>query len=353
MRVNFKVNHEFNPMRTLVKSAQARLRSYLHQPLNRQRRFVVLTGLAALAMACRQRQQHQSRTDAPAQESSAREKVIQHGLGETVVPANPSRVVVWGYAMVEAVIALGIQPIGIPGIILEEAVYIELDKDAIANISETGEPNLEAIAALNPDLILTTKSLGASSYTLFSQIAPTVAFDIDERVEWRSLTRLCAKVINRQSEAEKLSADYDAKLTQLKSQMSQPPDSIEASVVIFLPNEIRALGDNSFPGSILSDVGLSRPASQIGKADLRSISLEALDQIDGDVMFILTPQSDTELADRMRAEIESVQTNPLWQQLSVVQNNKVYHVEQYWVFGNYIAADLVLEDLLLPLTAMS
>ncbi|MGD1898897.1 MAG: ABC transporter substrate-binding protein [Phormidesmis sp.] len=347
MRVNSKINYGLNPVRSLVKFAQGRFTSYLHQPFNRQRRFVVLAGSAALVTACGQRQE-QSETAVP-----SKEKVIRHGLGETAIPANPSRVVVWGYAMVEAVIALGMQPVGIPGIILEEAVYIELDKAAIANISETGEPNLEAIAALNPDLILTTKSLGESSYPLFSQIAPTVAFDVDERVEWRSLTRFCAEAVNKQSDAEKLSADYDAKLARLKSQLTQPPEDIEASIVVFLPNEVRALGDNSFPGSILSEIGLSRPTSQSGRTDLRNISLEALDQIDGDVIFVLTTKSNTELADRIQAEVESVQTTPLWQQLNAVQNNKVYTVEQYWVFGNYIAADLVLEDLLLHLTTTS
>ncbi|MEO0767847.1 MAG: iron-siderophore ABC transporter substrate-binding protein [Cyanobacteria bacterium J06649_4] len=347
MRGNSKINRAFHSGQTWVNSAQHRASSYLYQPLNRQRRFVVLAGAAAFVTACRQRPPEIAE---PAGKVAAGARIIQHGLGETIVPDNPSRVVVWGYAMVEAVVALGVQPVGIPGIILEEATYFDLDKEAIANISETGEPNLEAIAALNPDLILTTQSLGANSYTLFSQIAPTVAFDIDERVEWRGLTRLCAEALNKQSAAEKLSADYDAKLAQLKSELSQPPEAIETSVVIFLPNEIRAMGDNSFPGSILSDVGLSRPPSQMGKADLRNISIEALDQIDGDVMFVLTPQSNTALADRMRAEIESVQANPLWQQLSAVQNGSVYDVEQYWVFGNYIAADLVLEDLMVHLT---
>jgi len=329
-------------MRRLVHVARDRLRRYLRQPLNQQRRFLVFSGAAAILAACGQRQP----TTAP----SSEDRIIQHALGETAVPANPERVVIWGYAMVEAVVALGVQPVGIPGIILEEAAHFDLDKDEIVNISETGEPSLETITALNPDLILTTKSLGENSYDLFSQAAPTVAFDIDERADWRSLTSLCAEVLNKQSEVEALSADYEAKIGQLQSQLAQPPETIEASVVLFPFDEIRALGDASFPGSILAEVGLSRPPSQVNRTDLRNISLEALEQVEGDVMFVLTPKGNTEISARLLAELERVQATPLWQQLSVVQNNQVYPVDYYWLFGSYIAANLVLDDLFEHLT---
>ena len=104
-------------MRRLVHVARDRLRRYLRQPLNQQRRFLVFSGAAAILAACGQRQP----TTAP----SSEDRIIQHALGETAVPANPERVVIWGYAMVEAVVALGVQPVGSPGIVLGEAAHFD------------------------------------------------------------------------------------------------------------------------------------------------------------------------------------------------------------------------------------
>src|SRR6218665_2037234 len=39
---------------------------------------------------------------------------VQHAYGETVIPAKPQRIVTWGWASQDAVIALGEVPVGIP-----------------------------------------------------------------------------------------------------------------------------------------------------------------------------------------------------------------------------------------------
>ncbi|MEO1633578.1 MAG: iron-siderophore ABC transporter substrate-binding protein [Cyanobacteria bacterium J06631_9] len=327
-------------MRTIIQSV---LRCSLHQPLSRQRRFILLSGGAALFTACTQTRKPQS---VPSESSSQGVTTIQHALGEADIPANPNRVVVWGYAMVDAVLALGVQPVGVPGVILDEMAYLEWDRAAIASIGDAEQPNLETLSTLDPDLILTTEQLGASSYPLLSQVAPTVAFGIDERGEWRATANLCAEALGKQTEAEKLSADYESKLAQLKSQSSQSLQDIEASIVYITPGEIRTMGAASFPGSVLRDAGLSRPSAQSQGPDRRNLSLESLNQIDGDVIFMLAPQSDSERAAGVRDEIKRVKAMPLWSQLKAVKNNQVYEVAPYWALGNYIAADLMLDDLL-------
>ncbi|MEL6401233.1 MAG: iron-siderophore ABC transporter substrate-binding protein [Cyanobacteria bacterium J06607_6] len=336
-------------MPTIIQSVQARWAGNWGRPLNRQRRFMLLMGMAALASACGSGQSPQAEAEvSPADVET--DQVIQHAFGETAVPANPTRIVVLGYTLVETVVALGVQPIGAPGIILNEMTYLELAQDAIADVGTPERPNLERITTLNPDLILTTARLGGESYPLLSQIAPTVAFDIDERLEWRSLTRLCGEALGKQDVAAKLSADYEAKLAQLKSQAPQNPEAITASIVFLTPGRIRTMGKATFPGTVLADAELSRPPSQAEGPGLMNISLEALDEIDGDVLFILTPQSETELAAGVRAEIERTQASPLWPQLQAVQTDQVYEVGPYWGLGSYIAANLILDDLLTYLT---
>ncbi|MEO0769262.1 MAG: iron-siderophore ABC transporter substrate-binding protein [Cyanobacteria bacterium J06649_4] len=225
-------------------------------------------------------------------------------------------------------------------------VYLNLDRDTIADIGDARQPNLETLSALQSDLILTTQQIGESSYSLLSQISPTVVLAIDERANWREATRLCSEALDKQTEAETLSADYEEKLAQLKAEASQTLGDIETSVVYIRPGEIRTMGKISFPGSVLSDTGLSRPSVQAQGPDRRNISLESLDQIDGDVMFILTPQSNSEQATAVKAEIERIKATPLWSQLQAVKNGQIYEVAPYWALGNYIAANLVVDDLI-------
>ena len=41
-----------------------------------------------------------------------------------------------------------------------------------------------------------------------------------------------------------------------------------------------------------------------------------------------------------------MQAHPLWSRLKAVQTNQVYEVGSHWAIGSYIAANLILNDLL-------
>ena len=97
---------------------------------------------------------------------------------------------------------------------------------------------------------------------------------------------------------------------------------------------------------MLADADLSRPPSQAQAQGPQNVSLEALDLLDGDVMFIVRPQANTEWDSDVRAEIDRMQAHPLWSRLKAVQTNQVYEVGAHWAIGSYIAANLILDDLL-------
>jgi iron complex transport system substrate-binding protein len=70
-----------------------------------------------------------------------------------------------------------------------------------------------------------------------------------------------------------------------------------------------------------------------------SLSIERLDLLDGDVMFLI-------LDANARESWQRLQRSLLWQRLKVVQNNQVFVVDSgYWVLGNILAANAILDDL--------
>ena len=132
------------------------------------------------------------------------------------------------------------------------------------------------------------------------------------------------------------------KLQTFKSQLDAR--SLQVSVASFYPEQITTYGKESFIGTVLDAAGLSRPPNQREGRNAQ-ISIELLSEIDGDVLFVMKPQSETDIAADVRAALEKIKANPLWNKLSVVQANQVYEVDAYWFGMGYIAANLVLDDL--------
>src|SRR5690349_13787989 len=87
------------------------------------------------------------------------ERLVKHAMGETKVPAHPQRVVVLDTGELDDSIALGVIPVGSVSA-LKDSGYLSYLQDKTKNIVNVGtiaQPNLEKIASLNPDLILSSK----------------------------------------------------------------------------------------------------------------------------------------------------------------------------------------------------
>lgn len=100
-------------------------------------------------------------------------------FGPVTIDQQPTRVVALGWGDAETALALGVQPVGASdwlGFGGEGVGPWAADRyDQAPTIIGTTEPSFEAIAALQPDLILDTKSSGEQArYDLLSKIAPTV-----------------------------------------------------------------------------------------------------------------------------------------------------------------------------------
>jgi hypothetical protein len=129
-------------------------------------------------------------------------RLIEHAMGETEVPADPQRVVVLDTGELDAAMTLGIKPVGAVEAIPGEGFpsYLE-GTDDIENVGTIAEPSLEKIAALNPDLILSSKLRHEAIYDQLSKIPPTV-FAEKTGVAWKGNFDLFAEALGRTEEAE-------------------------------------------------------------------------------------------------------------------------------------------------------
>ncbi|MEO1182906.1 MAG: iron-siderophore ABC transporter substrate-binding protein [Cyanobacteria bacterium J06636_28] len=170
--------------------------------------------------------------------SSTAGRTVEHAMGRSQVPTKPQRVVVLDTAPLDAVLALGIKPVGtvVSGQLPD---YLDNRVEGIEPVGKTAQPNLETVSKIKPDLILGSKISHEKLYGQLSQIAPTVLTEGSGREnDWQKNLRLYARALDRPEQAEQLLQEYEQKVQQLKAILVRP-QALETTCRIRPNNIIR------------------------------------------------------------------------------------------------------------------
>jgi iron complex transport system substrate-binding protein len=277
---------------------------------------------------------------------------IDHAMGTTELEKTPERVVILTNEGTEALLSMGVKPVGAVQSWLGDPWYehIASEMEGIEVVGTESEVNVEKIAALQPDLIIGNKMRHEAIYEKLNAIAPTV-FSETLRGDWKENFNLYAKALNREEEGKKVIADFDVRIAEMKEQAGDKLNQ-EISVVRFMAGLTRVYYTDTFSGVIFDQLGFKRPSS-IEKlfADnpedqfVREVGKEVIPEVDGDYLFYFTyaPGGDTEAT-----KTEEEWTNdPLWKNLEVVKSGKAFKVDDaIWnTAGGVIAANLLLDDI--------
>ena len=282
-------------------------------------------------------------------------RLVQHMMGETQVPANPQRVVTLDGNYLYNALVLRIQPIGSvawfnaahrrAGFATIEP-YLRDRAQEVTILGYDGKADLEKVLLLKPDLILGTNTHEAI-YEQLSQIAPTVLCDYSvDNFSWEDIMRFSGDVFGKSQNAEKLLDDYYQRTQELRQKLRQergkPVSTIQVSAIRPMSNGARLITKTALGGSVMEDVGLSRPPEQDRDGFTQTISYEWIPHMDGDVIFVISYYMDEDSVE----QVNQLKNQPLWSQLEAVQQGKVYPVNGlHWYGGNIVRANLVLDDL--------
>lgn len=270
---------------------------------------------------------------------------VEHAMGTTTLEKTPEKVVILTNEGTEALLSMGITPVGAVQSWTGDPWYEHI-ADEMKDVQVVGtesEVNVEAIAALQPDLIIGNKMRQEKIYNQLNDIAPTI-FAETLRGNWKENFELYAKAINKEEEGQKVIADYDSRIEEIKTNLGDQLNQ-EVSIVRFMAGDVRIYHKDSFSGVILDQIGLARPESQnVNDFAEKNATKERIPAMDGDVMFYFTYETGDGEASQLEKEwIE----DPLFKNLKVAQEGKVYKVDDtIWnTAGGVIAANLLLDDL--------
>lgn len=278
-------------------------------------------------------------------------RLIAHDLGETCVPETVERVVTLENSMTEAVVTLGVQPVGVADIALYNSVVnlpIPLSEEAI-DVGRRAEPNLEVIASLDPDLIIAASWRVTENYDELSAIAPTITYVGSEDLEtMAAFFTSIASALGKEAEAETILDDMNQHFDDAAERVAAAeiaPDFVlsqtwyEDDLATF-----RMFTDNAFPVEILTQLGFANAwAGEPNPDGFDTVGIESLGAIE-DVKFLFLTDADSA---PFYAE------SPLWNSLPFVQAERAYRLnDTLWLFGGPISAqrfvDAVLESLGVP-----
>lgn len=303
-----------------------------------------------LLAACGGNEEKSSEETKTTQEKSY---TVEHAMGSTTIKGTPKKVVILTNEGTEALLALGVRPVGAVQSWLGDPWYdhIKNDMEGVEVVGVESEVNVEKIASLKPDLIIGNKLRQEQVYDQLSAIAPTV-FSETLRGDWQENFKLYAKALNLEEKGNQVLSDFNQHIADLKGKLGDKVNQ-QVSVVRFMAGKSRIYYTDSFSGVIFDKLGFKRAAQQEAlftpdnKLGLLAVEVgkEVIPKMDGDLLFYFTyaPQGDQAALDTAKEWTN----DPLWKNLNAVKSGHVYEVsDATWnTAGGVMAANIMLDDL--------
>ncbi|OBB09869.1 Fe3+-citrate ABC transporter substrate-binding protein, partial [Mycobacteriaceae bacterium 1482268.1] len=271
------------------------------------------------------------------------DREVRHAAGSTVVRAEPQKIVVLAGDQLDALCALGLQSrivaAALPDGSDSQPSYLGTVIHDLPSVGTRRAPDLNAIQKAQPDLILGSVGLTPDLFTELSAIAPTV-FTGAPGAAWEDNLRTVGAATWRANAANGLTADFTAAAKKMGA--DNDAAHFQASVVQLTDNTMRVFGPQSFPGSVLADVGVDRPAAQrftdkpyieVGVTEEDLDNSPDLSIADGDIVYV------SFASPTAKDRAGEVLGSDAWKKLSANKDNRVFIVNnEVWQTGEGIVA---------------
>ncbi|MBB4103232.1 siderophore ABC transporter substrate-binding protein [Allorhizobium borbori] len=276
---------------------------------------------------------------------------VKHAQGETVLPGKPAKIVVFDLVSLDTLKTLGVTGIvGVPS--GNKPDY--LADFAGGKVPEAGtlfEPNFEAVAAAEPDLII-VGGRSAPKYADLAKIAPTIDMTIDAQRFLASAednVRTLATVFGKQTEAETLIGKLNASTAALRE---KAPAAGKTLFILTTGGKLSAYGAGSRFGLVHSDFNFA-PADETIKPGNHGqpVSFEYILERNPDTLLVL----DRDAAIGQEADGEAAAKlldNEIVRQTEAWKNGKVVYVSGvlwYLVPGGLTSMQMVVDELVAAL----
>ena len=297
-----------------------------------------------------------SPSEEPASKETAAEPVTITGTnGEVELDAPAKKVVVLEWTYAEDLLAVGVQPAGMADI-ADYGNYVNIEPqldDTVADVGGRQEPNLEAIAALEPDLIIGVSFRHDAMLADLEKIAPTVIFNpypedesIDLYEEMETTFKEIAKAVDKTAEADQVLADlegeYEKKAAEIDAANLKTKDVIlTLAYTGAQAPEIRVFTPNSMASIILDRIGLNNvhKPDQFEVFGSSTFNVEGLVKYENANYLYTVPDADNIYENQLKG-------NDVWENLAFVKEGRTYDLgADTWLYGGPLSAKTLMNQI--------
>jgi len=258
---------------------------------------------------------------------------------QITLPRPATRVVGLEWNVIEHAVSLGVMPVGAADVKGYTAwVKAEPLDPSVADVGVRGEPSIDSIAALRPDLILATDSLPEAAVTQMERFAPVVFVpggDAKDPVgQMRANLALVAKALGKDAEADTLLAALDAKIAAAKARLAGRAGQRFVFADGYAEGgqvSIRPFAKGSLVSGVTEQLGLSNAWPDAGDPayGLAQTDVEGLTKA-GDATFLYIV-NDGDGGDVFANQLGA---NAVWTSLPFVKAGNVHRIpDGMWMFG--------------------
>lgn len=265
---------------------------------------------------------------------------------QLTVPYNPKRVAVLDMAALDILDTLGLSKrvVGMASTSLEYLSKYANDEN-IKNLGTIKEANLEAIMAVEPDIIFIGGRLSAS-YDELSQIAPVVLISTDSELGVVESTKENAKTIASIFGKEDLVEEKMATFTSRIEKLQSVSKDKNALIAMATSGSLNLLGNDARCSLIGNEIGFNN-LTQTSSTHGNETSFELIVQANPDYLFVLDRDAAIETEGAKIAK--DIVENELIKQTDTYKNNHIIYLDNsaiwYTAEGGIKALDFMLQDL--------
>lgn len=240
------------------------------------------------------------------------------------IPAQPKKVVSLNFANTGYLLQLGFDVVGATSYDLENPAFADKLSGATAVTSE----DLEAIAALEPDLIVTGST--DEKIEQLAEIAPTISLEYGKHTYAETLT-VFGQIFGQEAAVEEWQTAWKENVANAAKEIkAKTGDNATFTIMGYLGQDLYLFGNNWGRGGEIIYQELAYTAPQKVKDEVfgpgfLAVSQEVLPDYAGD--YIILAVEDESVA-------ASLLNSDLWKNLPAVQNNRVIKVDSKAFYFN-------------------
>ncbi len=274
-------------------------------------------------------------------------RTVEHAAGTSEVPERPERVATTSEAVAGHLASAGLLPVAGPEDVAEwlapyadAGLLGDLEPQDVEEVGTAEEPDLERLAALEPDLIL-IEEFSIDQHPTLAEIAPTVVVSRPTNADWQDAFDQTVAAAGLEDAAAAVRDRYEALL-------DEAPATVGDTEVTFLrgsgPGQFRLDALGGFGGFVAEEAGHAVDVGDATPAEAREgqveYSNERLDVVDGDLIVTTTQEEGGP------SNIDELTASPLWPGLAAVATDRIVELPQpVYNGGTYVAAELLLPAL--------